>query len=205
LKAAGSTLMVFNAYDGIKSDPYLSDKWFRGSIMMLSNTFFTGIEMKYDMLEDNVLVKDISMRHVLPNYACVKSFSYIDIEGHKHTFLNLAASNRKIFGKYSGFYELLYRGDTQLIVKIEKYLKHIASKGAYSSNKSYDEFRARPPEYLLLNNQHEVIEFTRGKKNFLSALKDNDDLSKYAKDNKLNLMDEQEMILLLEYFDSLAI
>lgn len=204
-KSQGSSIIVFNnAYDGIKGTPYLSDVWYTGSIVMLSNIVFDRIEMKYDMLENNVLIKDRTGKQILPTYGSVKSFYYTDNDSIEHNFLSLAPTYGKPLIDYNGFYELLYDGDMKLLVKREKYLKHIDSKGAYSSNKSYDEFREYSPKYLLIvDEKNNVIEFSRGKKSVLSSLDEDDSLAKYTKVNKLNLKDEGDIIHLITYFDSM--
>ena len=103
-----------------------------------------------------------------------------------------------------GFYKLLYDQEMKLFVKREKYLKHIDSKGAYSSNRSYDEFRKHPPEYLLLvDGKNSVIEFSRGKKSVLTSLGNDENLKNYAKINKLNLKVDKDIIKLIIYFDSI--
>ena len=199
----GSIIEFNNAYDGIKGTPYLSDFWSTGSIIMLSNIAFDGIEMKYDMLEDNVLVKDKTGKHILPLYGSIKSFYYTGSDGIEHNFLNLAPSYGKSLTKYIGFYELLYDGEIMLLVKRKKHLKHVESKGAYSSNRSYDEFIGMPLEYLLIDNKLKVIEFKRGKKSILSSLGDDENLKNYIKTNKLNLKDEGDIIQIITYYDSL--
>jgi hypothetical protein len=103
----------------------------------------------------------------------------------------------------SGYVEQLYEGKNRLIAKKIKHLKFVEARGAYSENKSYDEFRYSPPEYYWIDNEGEVTQLKGGKKSILKALNDNGDLAGYAKNKGLNLKKENDLILLMNYFDTI--
>ena len=155
---SGNYIMVFNnAYDGIKGTPYLNSSWSKGSLLMTSGVKYEDMALKYDMVEDNVLVKTESGKTIFPNQGYVRSFNYLDSLGNKHWFYDLGLSQEGRLAELKGFFELLYQGKSSLYVKRGKHLEHIESKGAYSSNKSYDEFRDNQLEYVFVNKESEVI------------------------------------------------
>ena len=200
---SGNYIMVFNnAYDGIKGTPYLNSSWSKGSLLMISGVRYEDMALKYDMMEDNVLVKTESGKTIFPNQGDVRSFNYLDSLGNEHWFYDLGLSQEGRLAELKGFFELLYQGKSSLYVKRGKHLEHIESKGAYSSNKSYDEFRDNQLEYVLVNKESEVIGFKQGKKNVLTALDDEGVMAEYAKKNKLNLKKEKDIIALVTYFYS---
>ena len=204
LQSNGSSVLIFNnAYDGIKGTPYLSSSWSPGGLIMRNGAQYKDLEVKYDMLEDNVLVKDKTGSPIFLVHGSVSSFQYHDELGAEHKFINLSISDNANFNEMTGFFEILFKGNSSLYMKRSKYLKHVESLGAYSSNKSYDEFRDNPPEYFLINNEEEITKFYRGKKSLLNALNDDGSLATYVKKKKRNLKKDEDIILLMEYYNSL--
>ncbi len=198
-----STIVYNNRYEGIRGTPFLFADWIPGELVLTNNKRFDEIEIKYDMMEDNVLIMNSSGIPIYPNKNIVKSFHFRNSEGVYRNFVNLALADYNLGADgNSGYVELLYKGKNSLVAKKVKFLKHVEARGAYSENKTYDEFRYSPTEYYWINNEGEATQLKGGKKNVLKALKDNGDLANYAKKEGLNLKKENDLILLMIYFDT---
>ena len=118
LQSNGTSVLVFsNAYDGIKGTPYLSSSWFPGSLIMRNGAQYKDLEAKYDMLEDNVLVKDKTGNPIFLVHSSVSSFRYHDELGVEHIFINLSIAENGNFNEMTGFFELLYKGNSSLILR----------------------------------------------------------------------------------------
>lgn len=198
-----STIVYNNRYEGIRGTPFLFDDWILGELVLTDN-HFNEVEIKYDMMEDNVLIMNSSGIAIYPNKSIVKSFHFSNSEGEYRNFINLALVDYTLGPDgNSGFVELLYEGKNSLIAKKLKFLKRVEARGAYSENRTYDEFRYSPAEYYWINNEVEVTLLKGGKKNVLKALNDNGDLASYVKNTGLNLKKENDLILLMIYFDTI--
>lgn len=198
-----STIVYNNRYEGIRGTPFLFDDWIPGELVLTNNKRFIGVEIKYDMMEDNVLIINSSGIAIYPNKSIVKSFHFRNSEGVYRNFINLAHADYHLGPEgNTGYVELLYEGKNSLVAKNVKFLKRVEARGAYSENRTYDEFRYSPTEYYWINNEGEETLLKGGKKNVLKALNDNDDLATYAKNTGLNLKKENDLILLMIYFDT---
>jgi hypothetical protein len=200
---ADNSIVYNNTYAGVKGSPFLFDHWITGELVLIKDSRFSDVKMKYDMVEDNVLVQNNSGKSIYPIKAIVKSFHLKDSLGHTYNYINLAlAEYSSDFIKNFGFVEILYDGTNDLIAKRKKHLVHIDAKGGYSENKSYDEFRNSPSEYYWINKEGIATQLKRGKNNILKVLDENGDLASYVKKEKLNLKKEEDIILLFAYIDS---
>lgn len=199
-----NSIIYNNTYAGVKGSPFLFDYWSIGELVLIKDNSYIDVKMKYDMVEDNVLVQNNSGKSIYPTKAIVKSFHLMDSSGHTYNYINIAlADYSSNLIENSGFVELLYDGTNDLIVKRKKFLKHIDAQGGYSENKSYDEFRNSPSEYYWINKEGIAIELKRGKNNILKLLDETGDLASYVKKEKLNLKKEKDIILLFAYIDSI--
>ena len=199
-----SPIVYSNRYEGIRGTPFLFEDWIAGELVLTNNSRFNEVEIKYDMMENNLLVLNGSGVAIYPSRTIIKSFHFTDNTGIHRSFINLAFVNYNLGpDSHSGYVEQLFEGNNRLIAKKIKYLKFVEARGAYSENKSYDEFRYSPAEYYWINNEGEVTLLKGGKKNILKALNDNGDLAGYAKNKGLNLKKENDLILLMTYFDTI--
>jgi hypothetical protein len=200
---ADNSIVYNNTYAGVKGSPFLFDHWITGELVFIRDSRFSDIRMKYDMVEDNVVVQNSSEKSIYPTKAIVKSFHLKDSLGHTYNYINLALTEYSSdFIKDFGFVEILYDGTNDLIVKRKKYLVHTEAQGGYSDNKSYDEIRQSPAEYYWINKEGIATQLKRGKNNVLKLLDENGDLASYVKKEKLNLKKEEDIILLFAYIDA---
>jgi hypothetical protein len=203
VKSVGNDATVFNNYEGIKGTPYLFDFWIKGELVFSNDNRFNDVEMKFDLLEDNVLVKNKSGDALFLKKAIIKSFHLIDNTGNHHNYINLANTDYKFDAKRkSGFVEILHDGDNILVVKRSKHLKHMDETGGYSANKIYDEFRDDPPEYYWIDSKGDVAQLKGSKKSILKTLNDNGDLANHVKKERLSLRKEAGLISLMTYYDT---
>lgn len=202
--SVNNTVVVFNdTYEGVRGTPFYSDSWSKGTIVLIDDTRYEELELKYNMYEDIVLLKNKTGGAIIPNQSFIQEFHLEDSLGVDHKFIKIRFGDDKIYAEdMSGFFELLYDGENTFIVKRKKYMQPADYTGAYSANKPYDEFRESASEYYWIDKLGKITEFNKGKKNVLRALNDDGELAQFVREEKLALKNEKDLILLIAYFDS---
>ena len=85
-----SPIVYSNRYEGLRGTPFLSDDWVLGELVLKNNNRFNDIKIKYDMMENNVLVMSSSGKAMYPSKSVVMSFHFKNNEGVYRNFVNLA-------------------------------------------------------------------------------------------------------------------
>ena len=180
---AGTNLRVKSSADqSIIGSPYLVDVWAKGNVKFVNSKPAENVDLKLDLLE-NVFNEKIS------------EFT-LNIIGKERLFRSgfLDSKNNLI----SAFFEVLYNGKTKFLSKEGKMV--IESKG-YNTNTITKKIE-NTTEYYISKANNSVSLVKLNEKVILTYL-GIPDLAKYVKDNELNLKTREDIIMLLQYYDSL--
>src|SRR6185437_6676913 len=181
----------------IKGTAYFLDvKAFTAGSVYYNGTLYKNVPMLYDTYSDKVVVLLYNhfSKFSLVNEK-VKSFDFLD-----HHFVNINAdtlNNNSVIK--SGFYDELYDGKTQVLVR---WSKDIQTSTGGQTNESY--FNAKKEYFIRKKN---IYYSFSGKGSFLSILKDKKkELQQYIKANQINFRKEPEeaMVKVASYYDHLT-
>jgi hypothetical protein len=191
--ANGSPIKA-SRYLDINGSPYFSDSWMEG-IVQLSNGQTYNLDIKYDLIADNLLFKNKtgdSLTFVLP----VKEFKFKQLG---HVFRSGFPATTNNTGKQS-LYEVLYDGNPLLLKKRSKSIweetttygtanrvKNISEKSFYYI---FDGSTMKP-----LKNQKKAVLVAFGNKS--------DAVEAYIKDNKLDVSKDEDLIKAFAYYAGL--
>jgi hypothetical protein len=188
----------YSFYDPIiKGNAYYADvNAFTPGTVFYDRLLFRGVPMLYDLFSDKVVVLLFNhfSKFSLINER-VQSFDYLN-----HHFININAdtlSNNTVLK--SGFYDELYKGKLQVLVKRSKNIQ--TSTGGQLGPESY--FNPAIDYYLRKNNTYYKIS---GKGSMLDVLKDKKkEIQQYIRTNKINFRKEPEdaMVKIASYYDHL--
>jgi hypothetical protein len=118
-----------NQYYSIKGDQFLFSKTFLpGSVTMRGKTF-GNISIRYDIFNDEILTPCFTVGIIQLNKEMVDSFS-IRYMGKHYCFVNIPADTS---GRLSGYFNLLYKGKSELLVKYVKKIEKLSVEGRYDS------------------------------------------------------------------------
>ena len=183
------------SFEGVKGHPYLYEQWSMGSILLADSSLFDNLELKYDIFNELLVVKDpISGKAVVPDPMTVLHFKIADRE-----FVQLFLEDGYL--EKERYWENIYSGKSFLFKHASKYMKEANYEGAYSSNKAYDELVEDKPVYLYSDGE-QYISVKLSKKGFQKLFEDNGNAIEYIKKKKLNFKNENSAIRLLTYLDS---
>ena len=182
----------------IKGSAYFMDvKAFTPGSVFYDGALYNGVPMIYDLYSDKVavLLYNHFSKFSLINDK-VKSFDFLD-----HHFINIIVDTINNKGDLkSGFYDQLYKGKTQVLVRRTKDIQQ--STGGVLGPESY--FNLKTSYFFKKDNVYYSI---GGEGSLLDVLKDKKkELQQYIRANKIKFHREPEdaMVKIASYYDHLT-
>jgi hypothetical protein len=190
-------------YEGIKGTPYMFNSWKQGNIFLKDSSLIKDINIKYNIFTDDVLyINSTSGDSLIINRFLIDAF---EIQGDAPDDMLLFRDLRLKSGNSSRstFARVLYNGETKLLIKYIKVFIKADYKGAYTAGRRYDEYTDNSQYYIMKNNELNKIKLN--KKSITKVLADREsDIRSFIDREGTVLDNENDVIELLEYYDSLA-
>ena len=176
----------------LTGDPFFASSYFDDGSVVYDGIVYPHVIMFYDLLHDDVVIKNYNEMPMILTKEKVSSFDYA---GHHFTHL---VTDSSATGMKPGFYDVLYNGSIQLLAKRKK---EIEEKIGLQYSESF--FVEKNEYYLVKKNMYYPVS---DRKSMLRVLKERrSDLSKFMSQQKIKFKKDQEnsMIRLAAYYDSL--
>ena len=177
----------------VTGNPFFADAYFTTGSIVYNDILYNNVQLFYDEQHDEVVLKSYNDTPLVLVREKVTAF---DILGHH--FINLQAVNTTSAVKDSGFYDVLYNGNTKLFVKRKKlFIEKITTLYAESL------FQEKEAYYFLKDN---TLYAVNDKNSVLAVLKDKKNaVSKFLHQAKISFRQNPEaaMIKMTAYYDSL--
>ena len=184
-------------YTDIQGTPFLVDTWTKAIVRLKSNGNFSNISVKYDLVEDQLLFRDVKSDQPMEFIDQVLEFKLIaDDESWSIFKKGFKASDGNTS---NNFYQVLYDGGTQLL---KRKVKKVIEDRPYNSAVTVKTFNEVETYYIAKAN--EPLKIKKDKKQILTALADHAaELEKYIQENKLNVKEDQDLTKLIAYYNTL--
>jgi hypothetical protein len=179
-------------YTNIKGSPYLQPDWAAGSVKLRSGKTFDGMKLKYDQVEDELLFlsdggKEMTFSEPVAEFTI----------GDKAFRRGYPAADG---APANAFYEVITEGKMALLKRTSK---KVIEEPAYNAATSVKSIRTNENYYLTATNL-ELTKIKKDKKSVLAALPDKKaELEDYIKDQRLDLRQEQDIVKLISYYNTL--
>jgi phosphorylcholine metabolism protein LicD len=192
----GSLFRPFdNRFKGVEGYPTLVKAYLPGQITMTTGRKVNYDSVNLDIYNNDVLVKWNNIESVFDR-GLVKEFS-MDAEAATMIFIKL----KNVEGKDS-FYQLLAGGKVKLLKRSYKIIAGPTDSGPYSNGRTYSIFEEKSKIYVQKGND-EMFELKNKKSLFIQFPEKEDEISKFVKENQLNLKLENDAIRLVEFVNSI--
>lgn len=179
--------------DEVTGSPYLLEEWTKGNVKFKDNTTARNGDLKYDVSEDLLVVKGANGEENLFSDP-IDEFT-LSIGGKVRLFKTGFKGEKGINEK--SYFEVVYNGKIKLL---KRYSKTVIESRTYNSATVTKKFEESSVYYIAKSNS-DLIPIKKNEKSIIDALQ-KPDLTKYIKDNKLNLKSEDDIARLLEYYDT---
>jgi hypothetical protein len=182
-----------NQYSKAIGDPfYLTSTFLKGSITF-NGQKFNNLDLQYDIMNDELLLKIESYPTIITNKEMVDSFNLI-FENTNYLIFNAGTDSSSVL---RGYVNVLYNGTSALYVKYSKMLQPLAVDGRY------DLFFQKHRSYVKKGTE---IVAVSGKRELLNLLEDKKkEIRYYLKTGRYRITrkDPNTFIHVLKYYDSI--
>lgn len=187
-------------YEGVKGTPYIFKDFRQGEVFLKDKNKVTINDLNYNCFENEIIYMDPATDVIrLLNKFQVDLFTIQD--GDKIlTFVPLKLED----DAETIFAEVLYNKGSIAYKVYEKEWVKANYEGGYSADRAYDEFVDKYDLYFLKKGDNILYKAKKSKKQVLEAFPDQEsEISSFIKSNKLDLKEDESLVKLLEYYDSL--
>ena len=200
LKDATGGGIIFNKdYVDINGSPFFKAEWLNGTVTLADARVIKDINVKYDEVVDKPYVRGPQDQTVLLNDK-VTEFSMIDNTGSKTVVRKYKNGFTNIPGfTVDSYFEVLADGKVSFL---KKKVKVITEDKQYNSAVITKGFFETTKYYIVSNINSTLVK--KDKNSVLAALSDKQtELDAFVKANSLNLKDEDDIVKLVDYYNTL--
>ncbi len=196
----GSVQTFDNRYEGTKGTPYIFENWFPGEVFLKSKKRIIIEEMNYNCYDNEVSYLDPGSKAVMLINRYTVDLFYILNGNDSLLFVPIEPDNE---GEFL-FAQVLYNDGSMVYKRYQKEFVKANYEGGYSADRKYDEFADKSSLYFMKKDDGKVYKVKKSRKQILDAFPvTKDEISSYIKAKKIDLKDEEDVIKLLKYYDSL--
>lgn len=193
----GQPLMT-KGYVNLEGSPFFVNDWVNGSVTLANGSSFKNVQLKYNELEDVLYFKNGKNEEFMFAQPVQEFTLQIPkTDGlQQHHFRNgyLAGSNAK------AYYEILSDGKAQLLKRSSKVIQEDKE---YNSATVTQKIIESIKYYLFIDGKMNPVK--KDKKSLFSILGNKTaELDNYIKANNLNIKDDDDLIKLINYYNSLV-
>ncbi|HYK47801.1 MAG TPA: hypothetical protein VEV83_21640 [Parafilimonas sp.] len=186
---------AYTDYDHrIKGDPFFASTYFADGSIIYDGIFYAHVQMFYDLLHDDVVIKNYNG---LPLVLVKDKISSFNFAGAR--FVRLVADSAEAGSKINGFFQVLFDRDIKLFAKRKKEV--IEKINLQFSETYFNQSNA----YFILNNG--IFYPVSDKRSVLYAMKDKrSQVNKFLHDNKIKFKTntEADLVRACSYYASLT-
>lgn len=184
-------------YTDIKGHPYLFENWTEGTVKLTNGKSYTSVQLKYNLLRDELFFKDIKTEQLLAFVIPVVEFKLNDTQ--KGSLLFKSGYKAIDNNTEKSYYQVLFDGGTQLLKRTSKKINEEKPFNSASTIKSFEVLT-----FYYISNNNTLIKIRKDKKSVLAALPNQSAaLENYIQEKSLNLKNEEDLIQLIQYYNSL--
>lgn len=183
----------------VEGSPFFSDDWMPGTLVMPSGKKFDSIQVKIDLLADEVHYQDKAGNPLIAT-SQLREIWLKDASGSRKTHFVHSSYIGSGTGASQGWHQMLTDGRAILL---KKQIKEILETKPYGSSVTEQRIQTTARYFILLNNKLLSVKS-------LSAIpelipEETESLRQYISSNKLKGKTDGDYISLISYFNSLPV
>ena len=184
-------------YVDVQGSPFLFENWVKATVRFQNGKTYSDVPMKLDIVADKPYFKNPKDEDLLEFIDPVTEFVLFSSEQGPLIFRNGFKANEGL-GKQN-FYHVLFDGGTKLLKRKVKKIIETKDFNSASAVRSFEEMT-----FYYIGKDGLAASIRKDKKNILEVLGNHQaELESYIKEHKLNLKNEDHLIRLFAYYNSL--
>jgi len=182
-----------NLYSRVRGNQFLFTDMFMQGTVSISGKLFTGLELKYDICNDELLIRSNQGIILRLSKEMVDGFT-IEYNSRRYDFQKLEEDANE---SGEGYFNILYKGRLELLVKYNKNIQLLAIDNTYDLFDQYHRiYLKKDGEMHLINKKKNIINLFGGNnKAIMSFIK--------SRRLKVTRKDPDSFIPLVEFCDNL--
>ena len=198
LRTTGSKIDL-NRFPDVKGTPYLNDSWQIGSIFIEKVNKIDINKVKFNCFQNQLEYEEEGKIYTpTQKYA---EFHIIELgennQSKKRIFRNEFISDQE----FQTYFEILSDGDTKLLLKYAVRIEEYAEPLSLNKIKRFNKI---PQLFIYKTKSQSLIRIKKDKKTILKAFENqSEQVAKYISSNTLNLKNEEDIIKICAYYDTL--
>ncbi len=198
LRTTGSKIDL-NRFPDVKGSPYLNDTWQNGIILIEKVNRIELNKIKFNCFQNQIEYEEDGKV-----YTPLKKYTEFIInevgennQTKKRIFRNEFVSEQE----FLTYFKVLFDGETKLL---QKYAVRIEEYAEPLSLNKIKRFNKIPQLYVYKSNNQSLIKIKKDKKTILRTFENkSEQVAKYISSNALNLKNEEDIIKICSYYDTL--
>lgn len=196
----GNVRTFDNRYQGVKGSPYVFEEWFPGEVYLNNKQKVVINDLNYNCFDNEIAYKDPATEAIRLINRYMVDFFQLDIGDENLSFVPVKLED----GEDAVFAELLYDFSSKVYKVYRKEFLKANYEGGYSADRKYDEFVDKSDLFVLKKGDDTIYKIKKSKKHIISIFPDKEkEMSAYIKENKLDLKQDDSIVKLMSYYDSL--
>jgi hypothetical protein len=179
----------------IKGSPYLYDEFISGEILLLDSTIYSGMKLNYNIFNDEIEYEKSGIHYTLIDKQQVDRITI----GNDTFIIDKYNTNQN---KMNGYLMVFAEGDVRLFSKLDMELTdRVPAKPMQDPIPRT--FKRKTDTYYLLKGENELYKISSVKKLIQYLEVHQEELSIFAKTEKISARDPGELSELVDYYNSL--
>lgn len=177
---------------------YLYDNFIKGHVLQADEKYFNNMDLNYDVMSDRLVFlregQEMAFKELIKEFQLIKPKTL-------PVYLEVFRNGFPSYGTYTekSYYMVLNTGKTIALKKPVKAIVEVTPYGSARSQKTV----VNSELYFIYNNG-QMVKVKKDKKSLLNALSDKKEpLTKFIDDKKLSFKSDEDIQILLEYYNSL--
>lgn len=198
LRTIGSKIDL-NRFPDVKGSPYLIDTWQNGIILIEKVNRIELNKIKFNCFQNQIeYEEDGKVYTPLKRYT---EFIINDLDENNNSIKRIFRNEFVSEQEFQTYFEVLFDGETKLL---QKYAVRIEEYAEPLSLNKIKRFNKIPQLYVYKSKNQSLIKIKKDKKTILRTFENkSEQIAKYISSNTLNLKNEEDIIKICAYYDTL--
>lgn len=199
LATTGNVMTFDTRYQGVKGTPFIFEEWVSGEVFLSDKKRVFFNDMNYNCFDNEIAyTESTSNKTLLMNKYIIDLFVLYAEDTLTFVPVNLPGKDQHVYA------QLLYNQKSNVYKLYKKEFLRADYEGGYSADRKYDEFIDKSDLYFMKHDENILYKVRNSKKYILEAFEDQSDaVSKFIKAKKLNFKETEDVIQLLQFYDTL--
>ncbi len=192
-----SSLYVDNPYEKVEGNPYIEKKFLEGKMVFKDSSEISEVLLRLNHNTDQI---EFMEEDEIRGFSKPQDLAFANFGNRSFIYVRYFLAKKVMYG----YFEVLANGYCKLLYRRESIIKREQLPPSEMSGGNYRDYFRTTEDYYLLVASEPAKKIVKSKKSVLKTINDQEtELNKYIIDKGLKLKQEESLIELINYYNSL--